>query len=145
MTSNIGTTVIQEMNDEKGIKEKIQTLLREHFKPEFLNRIDEIVVFNKLKNSDVQKIVDIQLDELQKRLDEKSIQASVSKKARLELAKEGFDPLFGARPLRRLIQRKLYDSIALKLLKGELKEKSSMNIDYDDKHDAFLVKEKSAA
>lgn len=143
MTSNVGSRVIQETDDEKAIKEEIQKLLKAQFKPEFLNRIDEIIIFNKLKESDIEKIVDIQIKELQERLSEKSIKASITEKARGELAKEGFDPSFGVRPLKRLIQKKLYDIIALKLLKGEVKEKSSINIDYDGKNNKFIIGEKA--
>ncbi|OGW74610.1 MAG: ATP-dependent chaperone ClpB [Omnitrophica bacterium RBG_13_46_9] len=139
MTSNIGSHIIQEIDDEKRIKDEIQALLKKGFKPEFLNRVDEIIIFNKLKEIDIEKIADIQLKELQGRLDEKSIKVSVTKKAKSELVKEGFDPSFGARPLKRIIQRKLYDNIALKLLKGELKEKSSIDIDHEGKTDEFIV------
>ncbi len=139
MTSNVGSRIIQETDDEKVIKEEIQKLLKAQFKPEFLNRIDEIIIFNKLKESDIEKIVDIQLKELQDRLSEKSIKVSITEKAKKELSKEGFDSSFGVRPLKRLIQKKLYDVIALKLLKGELKEKSSINIDYDEKNSRFAV------
>ncbi len=143
MTSNVGSRIIQETDDEKVIKEEMQKLLKAQFKPEFLNRIDEIIIFNKLKESDIEKIVDIQLKELQNRLSEKSIKVSITEKAKKELSKEGFDPSFGVRPLKRLIQKKLYDIIALKLLKGEVKEKCSINIDYDDKNDKFTVDRKA--
>lgn len=129
MTSNIGSSVIEDINDKGAIKDKIGTLLKEHFRPEFLNRVDEIVIFNRLNESDIKQIVDIQLDELIKRLDERSIKATITKEARRELAREGFDPSYGARPLKRMIQKKIYDTIAMKMLKGEIKEKSSVIID----------------
>lgn len=143
MTSNIGSHIIQEIDDERRIKNEIQSLLKANFKPEFLNRIDEIIIFNRLKEGDIEKIVDLQLRELQERLDEKSIKATITKKARQELAKEGFDITFGARPLKRLIQRKIYDNIALKLLKADLKEKTAIIIDYDDKEDKFIIGKKA--
>jgi len=139
MTSNIGTQIIQEATDIDDVREKINGLLRQHFRPEFLNRIDEIIIFNKLTQKDLEKIVDIQLKELEARLKEKSIQAVVTKRAKTELSKEGFDPMFGARPLKRLLQKKIYDPIALKLLKGEIKEDSTITIDYDDKKQSFII------
>jgi len=140
MTSNIGTRLIEKVSGRKEIRREIIAGLKEHFKPEFLNRVDEIVIFNKLKESEIEKIVDIQLEELKRRLDGKSIKVSVTATAKKEVAKEGFDPAFGARPLKRLIQRKIYDVIALELLKGRIKEKSSITVDYDGKNDKFTVK-----
>jgi len=138
MTSNLGSGIIQDLDDRKEIKQKVSTLLKENLKPEFLNRIDEIVVFNKLGKDDIKKIVDLQLEELGGRLKAKSITLDISDRARSELAEEGYDPVFGARPLKRLIQKSIYDKIAVSLLKGEIREKSSIKIDYDDKKKSFM-------
>ncbi|MDD5504318.1 MAG: ATP-dependent chaperone ClpB [Candidatus Omnitrophica bacterium] len=140
MTSNIGTRLIQESEAAASVKEKIEALLREHFRPEFLNRIDEIIVFNKLIKEDMEKIIGLQLDDLQSRLSEKSVKAVITKEARQELAREGFDPAFGARPLKRVIQRRIYDVIALKILKHDIKEHSQITIDYDTKKQGFIIK-----
>jgi len=139
MTSNVGSQIIQEMEDQGRISDSIHSLLKGQFKPEFLNRIDETVIFNKLRESDVEKIVDIQLNELKERLQAKSITLYISDEAKKEVGREGFDPSFGARPLKRIIQRKIYDSIALKLLRGEIKEHTSIRVHYDKKIDAFII------
>ncbi|MDD5439258.1 MAG: AAA family ATPase [Candidatus Omnitrophica bacterium] len=139
MTSNIGSQIIREIDDPKRLRREIEALLKASFKPEFLNRIDETVIFNKLSEADIRAIVGIQLKELEARLAEKSIKVSMTEKAKEGLVREGFDPAFGVRPLKRIMQRKLYDAIALKLLKGELKEKSEIRIDYDTKGDTFRV------
>ncbi|MFA5370113.1 MAG: AAA family ATPase, partial [Candidatus Omnitrophota bacterium] len=140
MTSNIGTRLIQQSEDAISAKEKVEELLREHFRPEFLNRVDEIIIFNRLLKEDMEKIIDLQLDDLRSRLNEKSVNAIITKEARRELAREGFDPAFGARPLKRVIQRRIYDVIALKILKHDIKEHSEITIDYDNKKQVFVVK-----
>jgi len=140
MTSNIGTQMIQETDKIDSVKEKIHVLLKEHFRPEFLNRLDEIVVFNRLTEKDVEHIIELQLKDLTKRLLERKVQITITNKAKQELAREGFDPAFGARPLKRLIQKKIYDAIALRLLKGEIKEHSQITVDYDEKVKEFKIK-----
>jgi len=128
MTSNIGTSLIQEMEDTGKIKESVNRLMRDHFKPEFLNRLDEIIVFNKLGKRDIDKIVDLELGRLRERLGEQSVGIDVSPEAKKALADEGFDTVYGARPLKRLLQRRLYNPIALKLLKGEVAPGSSLEV-----------------
>jgi ATP-dependent Clp protease ATP-binding subunit ClpB len=139
MTSNIGTQMIQETADAPSVKADINRLLQGHFRPEFLNRLDEIVIFNRLSRKDMEKIIGLQLKDLEVRLRQQLIGVSVSENAREELALEGLDPAFGARPLKRLIQRKIYDVIALRLLKGEIKENSSIRIDYDRGSKQFII------
>lgn len=138
MTSNLGSSIIQDIDDRKRIQDEIQQLLKAHFKPEFLNRIDEIVIFNKLGEKDILRIVDLEIDELERRLAEKTIKLTVSDDARRALAKDGFDPAFGARPLKRLIQKSLYNEIASGLLKGSIKESDSLRVDYDAKGNKFI-------
>lgn len=133
MTSNIGTQFIGEIDDREVLRKKVEEALKNSFRPEFLNRIDETIIFNKLSSDDIEKIVELELAEFQKRLGEKKIVLDVSDRAREQLAKEGFDPAFGARPLRRLIQKRLQDSIALKVLKGEFREGDKIRVDFDEK------------
>jgi len=142
MTSNIGTQMVQESDDSESVKGRINVLLKDHFRPEFLNRLDEIVIFNKLSDKDIEKIIGLHLSDLEKRLAEKNINITVTKKAKEEICHEGFDPAFGARPLKRLIQRAIYDNIALKLLKNEIKEGSRVTVDYDEKKNKFDIKSK---
>jgi ATP-dependent Clp protease ATP-binding subunit ClpB len=141
MTSNIGSQVIQDMDDPSRIKKEISALLKGAFRPEFLNRLDEVVIFNKLGKKDLEKIVDIQMKELENRLSERGIKVSVSKKAREELAVAGYDPVYGARPLKRYVQKKIYDVIAMKLLRGEITDNSEVTIDLGPSKE-FIVKRK---
>src|SRR4029077_10726582 len=104
MTSNIGSNWIQEEKNHEEIKKRVQEALRAHFRPEFLNRIDEIVIFRRLDDRQLSQIVDIQLSEMQRRLAEKRIRLELTEAAKNAVAKEGFDPAFGARPLKRAIQ-----------------------------------------
>jgi ATP-dependent Clp protease ATP-binding subunit ClpB len=122
MTSNIGSQWIQELIDKDEIRLRINEALRANFRPEFLNRIDEIVIFNRLTLEDIKKIVDIQIKRLNQRLAEQKIKIILTNPAKELLASEGFDPLYGARPLKRTIQRKIQDVLAMKLLQGELAE-----------------------
>jgi len=122
MTSNLGSQFIQELEDKKAIKEKIDEALKVAFRPEFLNRIDEAVVFNRLGPEEIKKIVDIQIEELKKRLKGKKITLVLTEKAKEVLAKDGFDPAYGARPLKRIIQHEVTNPLALKILEGHFKE-----------------------
>ncbi|HQO38610.1 MAG TPA: ATP-dependent chaperone ClpB [Candidatus Omnitrophota bacterium] len=130
MTSNIGTQLIDRDNPRGVIERKIDEEFKRHFKPEFLNRVDETIIFNYLKESDMEKIVRIQLGQVVERLKENNnVGLSVSKKAVALLAKEGFDPVYGARPLKRLIQRRIVDPLALKVLEGEVKQGDTVSVD----------------
>lgn len=130
MTSNIGTEFISQEKSNEGDKAKAKVVesLKSHFRPEFLNRVDEIVVFRALAESDILRIVDIQLSILEKRLEDKHILISVSKDAKLFLSQQGFDPVYGARPLKRVIQKMVQDPIASGLLKGDFKENDKISI-----------------
>ncbi|MDP2212060.1 MAG: ATP-dependent chaperone ClpB [Candidatus Aquicultor sp.] len=129
MTSNIGSQYIQEMTDMAKIRGKVDDEMRAHFRPEFLNRVDEIVIFNRLTLDDIKEIIEIQIGHLERRVAEHGISLHLSDKAKEYLAHEGFDPLFGARPLKRAIQRKLQDSLALKILEGDIKEGDAVDVD----------------
>jgi len=103
--------------------------LKEHFKPEFLNRIDEIITFHPLDKKEIRSIVDLQLARVGKRLTEQRITLDVSTKAKDWLAKKGYDPQMGARPLKRLIQTELLDTLALDILEGKIEEGKTVKVD----------------
>ena len=126
MTSNIGSPIIQQhfadgrsMDD--TLHEGVMTQLKLHFRPEFLNRVDDSIIFRSLDKSELGAIVDIQLARVDNRLEDQQLTLRVDNSARKLLAKEGYDPQFGARPLKRAIQQHLLDPLALKLLDGEFK------------------------
>jgi ATP-dependent Clp protease ATP-binding subunit ClpB len=121
MTSNIGSHYIMELGIEAA-QTKVMEALRQHFRPEFLNRVDEIVVFHSLSRSDLARIVDIQLERLERLLAERKLTLVLTDAARDFLAERGYDPVFGARPLKRAMQRYLQDPLALALLEGEFGE-----------------------
>jgi ATP-dependent Clp protease ATP-binding subunit ClpB len=145
MTSNLGTHLIQGSNatEDPILKERIWEVLRGHFRPEFLNRIDEVVVFNPLGREQIKYIVDIQLDSLRKRLQERNITLTLTERAKNILAEEGYDPSFGARPLKRSIQRLVQDALAKRILNGEFADGS--HIEVDEGHEGTLTFRKVAA
>lgn len=121
MTSNLGSREIQEVEeDEKQVHEAVMQVLHEHFKPEFLNRIDDIVIFHRLSREQITKIIDVQLERLHSMLHDRNISLVLEESARELLAREGYDPNFGARPLKRAIQTMIQNPLALKLLNGEV-------------------------
>ncbi|MCM8767946.1 MAG: AAA family ATPase, partial [Candidatus Omnitrophica bacterium] len=132
MTSNIGSQIIISFTDENLIRNKIMDALKSKFRPEFLNRIDEIIIFNRLKKQDILKIVDIQISYLQKRLLDKKIQIELTEDSKNYLAEKGYDENFGARPLKRLIQKEIENPLALKILSGEFKEGDKIVIDFEN-------------
>jgi ATP-dependent Clp protease ATP-binding subunit ClpB len=129
MTSNLGGDLIAELTDKKEIEKKIQELLKLTFRPEFLNRVDEVAIFSQLKPEDIRKIVDIQIAYLQKRLEERQVTIELSNKAKEALSQAGYDVVYGARPLKRVIQKMVQDPIAIKILAGEIKPKSHVVVD----------------
>ncbi|MCX8082296.1 MAG: ATP-dependent chaperone ClpB [bacterium] len=129
MTSNLGSQYITMFKEEQAMREKVMDVLKSTFRPEFLNRVDEVIIFRKLKKEDLLKIVDIQIGYLQKRLEEKRITISFSDSVKNYLAEKGYDEIYGARPLKRLIQKEIENPLAVKVLSGEIKEGSSVNID----------------
>jgi ATP-dependent Clp protease ATP-binding subunit ClpB len=118
MTSNIGSQYLLGEAAETVMEEQVLAAVRERFKPEFLNRVDELLVFHRLTRDDLTRIVEIQLGWLQRRLDERDVNLAVDDEAKRYLANKGYDPVYGARPLKRLIQREMENPLALKLLKG---------------------------
>jgi len=130
MTSNIGSNLIQDnKGDSDKIKDKLLEEMRHHFRPEFLNRIDEVLVFHPLTEDDLLLIVDIQLANFAERLKTREISMTVSKDAKKHLAKCGFDPVYGARPLKRVIVREIETPVSRMLVSGELSDKQTLKID----------------
>ena len=114
--------------------------LRGHFRPEFLNRIDEIVIFDRLTAKEIEKIVGIQLARLQKRLSAQKLHLELSAKARAYLAKEGYDPAYGARPLKRVIQQKILDPLSMEILDGRIHEGQTIKADVSEGALVFTTK-----
>jgi ATP-dependent Clp protease ATP-binding subunit ClpB len=143
MTSNIGSHLILEYSGEAegekyaSMKNSVLNELRRHFRPEFLNRVDEIIVFHALTLENLKYIVDIQLEHLRKRLDERRIRLELSEEARLHLAKVGYDPVYGARPLKRTIQREIETPLSRLILKGEVKDSTTVQVGISDEQITF--------
>jgi len=140
MTSNLGSSEIQKLSDRAAeqweVEAAVQSLLKDHFRPEFLNRIDEIILFHSLNKEQLAKIVDVQIEHLRKRLANRSIRLELSDGAKKLLAEEGYDPTYGARPLKRVIQQRIENPVAGKILAGEFGEGDIIKIDVDPaKHD----------
>jgi ATP-dependent Clp protease ATP-binding subunit ClpB len=131
MTSNIGSQYIAEVTDEKVMKERVMEALRLHFKPEFLNRVDDILIFHRLSLDQLRQIVDLQAARLAKLLEERQMRLELTDRPKEFLANEGYDPVYGARPLRRAIQRHLQDKLAPLILEGKFKEGDTIVVDVD--------------
>jgi ATP-dependent Clp protease ATP-binding subunit ClpB len=134
MTSNIGSQWITDVaaGDYTVMKERVMEAVRGHFKPEFLNRVDEMIIFKALTQEDLKRIVDLQLAYLAKRTAEQGIVLEFTERLKETLAKEGYDPVYGARPLKRLIQKKVQDELALFILKGEVREGDKLTVDANE-------------
>ena len=141
MTSNLGAQEIMEMTGEphEKVKDAVMKEVRQHFRPEFVNRIDEIVVFNSLDAKNVKKIAEIQLKQLKKRMTEQQIGLDVTEAALDEIAKVGFDPQFGARPLKRAIQDRIENGIARLLLEGKAAPEDTVRVDAKGDEFTFTV------
>ena len=148
MTSNLGSPIIQEYfmdghTDKparQGMEDKVMAELKRHFRPEFLNRVDDVIIFQSLDESELAHIVDIQLGRLEQRLAQQNLTLEVDKAAKLLIAKEGYDPQFGARPLKRAIQEHLLDPLATKLLAGEFKPGDKIKVSTKDDELGFQRK-----
>lgn len=147
MTSNIGSQLIQQIaregGTEKEMYETVNESLQGHFLPEFLNRIDESILFHPLKREEIAKIADLQIGLLAKQLEQQHLRLTVSETARRQIASQGYDPAFGARPLKRLIQQRLQNPLATELLKGNLQEGAELIVDYQ--HEMFTFSQDPAA
>ena len=133
MTSNIGAeflVALGENEDVDKVRDQVMSLVRANFRPEFLNRVDEIILFHRLKRDQMGAIVDIQVTRLQKLLDERKVVIELSPEARNFLAEKGYDPAYGARPLKRVIQKEVQDPLAGRLLSGEIKDGERIKIGF---------------
>jgi ATP-dependent Clp protease ATP-binding subunit ClpC len=151
MTSNLGTEFINKSGtlgflqssadkDEREAHDKIQKALKDTFRPEFLNRIDEIITFSSLSKEQMQQIVDLQMEEIQERLCEHDLSVELTETAREWLANEGYDPAFGARPLRRALQKHVESPLSISLLSGEFKAGDTVIVDVDEETDQLVFR-----
>ncbi len=140
LTSNLGTQYIQEGGIDETVKNRVMAEVRSHFRPELLNRLDDIILFHALTQENLTKIVDIQLESLKKLLDSKNLSMVVDQKAKETLARRGYDPVYGARPLKRLISEAILNPLATKLLEGEFKSGDTIEVTTDDKGDLVFKK-----
>ena len=142
MTSNLGSQEIQAMQGEPHdkVKDAVMQEVKQHFRPEFINRIDEIVVFNALDTKAIRAIAKIQIDKLAKRVAAQDVVLDVTDAALDEIAKVGFDPLYGARPLKRAVQEHIENEVARLLLEGKAAPKDHVVVDSKDDHFVFDVK-----
>lgn len=135
MTSNLGSQWITDLGgkDYEEMKKRVMEAVKAHFKPEFLNRIDELIIFRSLSVEDIKKIADLQLSYLVKRVGERNVEISFTDKVKEMVSKEGYDAVYGARPLKRLIQKKIQDPLALLILKGEVIDGDKLKVSIDAK------------
>ena len=151
MTSNLGSDYINkigslgfatgENQERESLKEKVREALREGFRPEFLNRIDEVVIFNNLTKIEIKKIIELELTKVSNRLESKKIKIKVTERAKVFLVEKGFDPNLGARPLKRVIQKMILDPLSLKIISGEIKEKEKIIVDLKKDQIIFRTRE----
>ncbi len=139
MTSNLGSQYIQDLGekDRKEMEQMVTAALRQAFKPEFLNRLDEIIIFNNLGREQIKRILEIQLRRLDRMLADRKMNLEVTDRAKSFLAEEGYDPAYGARPLKRTIQKLVQDPLASKILEGEFREGEKIRVDFDGDHLTF--------
>ncbi len=128
MTSNIGSQYILDVTSEDDLRERVLESLRNHFRPEFLNRVDEIVLFHRLGREQLRDILRIQLDHVHSLLAKRNISITLSDEATMLLIEEGYDPVYGARPLKRVLQRRVIDPLALKLIEGDIRDGDHVEI-----------------
>jgi len=138
MTSNLGSQYIVEPGlDQQTVHDRVMAAVQGHFRPEFLNRVDDIIVFTQLTEAHLLSIVDIQLERVVKRLADRRITLEISTEAKQALARQGYDPLYGARPLKRVIQTEVLDRLAMEILEGRLHEGTVAAVDYDGQRFVF--------
>ena len=141
MTSNIGSQYIAEVTNETVMRERVMEALRLHFKPEFLNRVDDILIFHRLTLEQLRRIVDLQAASLAKLLAERQLKLELTDAAKEFLAEAGYDPVYGARPLRRAMQHHLQDKLAPLVLSGQFKEGDTIHVDADAQGLTFAKQE----
>jgi ATP-dependent Clp protease ATP-binding subunit ClpB len=133
MTSNIGSQYIMEESSPAARERLVMDALRQHFRPEFLNRIDDIIIFDRLTEEELKTIVEIQLRRLVRRLENQKITLELSDAAKAFVASQGYDPVYGARPLKRAIQKYILDPLSMEILEGKIREGQRVTVDRDDK------------
>jgi ATP-dependent Clp protease ATP-binding subunit ClpB len=140
LTSNLGSHVLvdRELSWEQK-QDAVNELVRQSFKPEFVNRLDDIVIFSPLSEGDLGQIVSLYVDRLERRLGERRLQLAVTPDARAWLAERGYDPLFGARPLRRLMQHEIDDKLARALLGGDIRDGDTVRVDLESDGNGLAV------
>jgi ATP-dependent Clp protease ATP-binding subunit ClpB len=144
LTSNIGSNYIAEDQgrDPNKTREEVLTALKAHFRPEFLNRVDDLVIFNSLSPADLKAIVRLQVALLAKRIADRKLTLILSEAAVEFLARVGFDPVYGARPIKRAIQTELLDLLATSLLSGEVLDGQTLYVEYDPDADKLVIRAK---
>jgi ATP-dependent Clp protease ATP-binding subunit ClpB len=145
MTSNIGSQFLTDGISDEIASERVMGALRDHFRPEFLNRVDEIVQFSRLDRSHIDKVVDMQMQRLEGRLEEQDIRLVLTPEARERIADEGYDPAYGARPLKRVIQKRVQDPLAMEMLTGEVKPGDDVEVAVEDGALVMRPRERTAA
>jgi ATP-dependent Clp protease ATP-binding subunit ClpB len=140
MTSNIGSQYITEEESKEARSRLVMDALRAHFRPEFLNRVDEIIIFDRLTEDDLKKIVEIQLRRLTKRLEQQKITLDLSDSAKELIAREGYDPVYGARPLKRTIQKEILNPLSVDILEGKVREGQTVRVNAKDGALAFTTR-----
>ena len=132
MTSNIGSHQIQEAGGRvtEALEESVRQMVRAQFRPEFLNRVDDIIIFHALTLEQIEQIVDIQLRSLRRLLADRNLEIELTSEAKKRIAKEGFDPVFGARPLKRVIQQSIQNELAMRLLRGDIRNGDKIRVDW---------------
>jgi ATP-dependent Clp protease ATP-binding subunit ClpB len=147
MTSNLGSNVIQEMakeNDYEAMKDSVMEIVGQHFRPEFINRVDDVVVFHPLAREQIREITEIQVQYLNRRLKERHMELELTAAALDKLGEAGFDPVYGARPLKRIIQQKVENPLAQALLEGRYGEGDVIRADVKDDQLVFEKAERKA-
>jgi len=129
MTSNIGSQVIMDVGDDAEVRRRVMEALRSHFRPEFLNRVDETVIFHRLEKEHLRDIAQIQLNYVRDMLSRRNITIALTPEAIDLLIEKGYDPIYGARPLKRVIQRRIVDPLALKVIQNEVREGDHVVVD----------------
>jgi ATP-dependent Clp protease ATP-binding subunit ClpB len=143
MTSNIGSQYITDIEDETEIHNRVMEALRSHFRPEFLNRVDEIVIFHRLDREDLREIAEIQLEKVRDLLSQRTISLAMTQAAIDLITQEGYDPVFGARPLKRVLQRRVIDPLASQVIQGEVRDGDHVLVDAAGDEFNFVVTEPS--
>jgi ATP-dependent Clp protease ATP-binding subunit ClpB len=135
MTSNLGSEYLVNLTEDQDVdlvRDDVMNVVRAHFRPEFLNRVDEIILFHRLRRQDMGQIVEIQLKRLEKLLEDRKITLDLTDAARAWLGRVGYDPVYGARPLKRAVQKYLQDPLADKILAGEISDGTIVHVDEGD-------------